>query len=240
MELAERFRTAVAETYDTVASAELVPMVLARACVAVLPVSGAGLSLTDELRVPLGASDHYAVRAERLQTTLGEGPCLFATRVSRPVAVDQETMADRWPTFHRHLVNQTPYRSAASVPLLSRGRGVHLGALDLYLTIAEPVPDFFLTQVASGVAEPIAHVLFDRQPNVPAESSILPPWLGSSPVRDRMRVWVAVGILIERTTVSETDALAALRAYALTHDATLDEVADRLVARTLEPGDMFG
>ena len=194
----------------------------------------------DELRVPLGASDQHAIRAERLQTTLGEGPCLYATRISRPVAVDQQTMADRWPTFHRHFVSQTPYRSAASVPLLSRGRGVHLGALDLYLTIAEPVPDFFLTQVATAVAEPIAHVLFDRQPNVSAERSILPPWLDSSPVRDRMRVWVAVGILIERASLNEADALAALRGYSFAHDFSLDEVADQVVARTLKPGDVFG
>ena len=214
-------------------------MVLAQACVEVLPVAGAGLCLTDELRVPLGARDHHAVRAERLQTTLGEGPCLYATRISRPVAVDQETMAKRWPTFHRHFVSQTPYRSAASVPLLSRHHGVHLGALDLYLTISEPVPEFFLTQVATAVAEPIAHVLFDLQPNVSAERSILPPWLSSTPVRDRMRVWIAVGILLERISLSEADALAALRGYAFSHDSTLDEVAEQVVARTLEPGEVF-
>ena len=36
---------------------DLLPAVLARACVRVLGVAGAGLSITDELRVPLGASD---------------------------------------------------------------------------------------------------------------------------------------------------------------------------------------
>jgi hypothetical protein len=81
MELADRFRTAVRQTYrEHSADAELVPMVLCQACVQVLPVAGAGLSITDQLRIPLGASDEVVARAERLQTTLGEGPCLTASR----------------------------------------------------------------------------------------------------------------------------------------------------------------
>src|SRR6185437_11302048 len=58
---------------------ELLPVRLAQACVAVLPVSGAGISLLyDDFRVPLGASDDAASCAEQLQFTTGEGPCLQA------------------------------------------------------------------------------------------------------------------------------------------------------------------
>lgn len=80
MDLAERFVAAVTQLYAMVGDgAELLPTVLARACVKVLPIAGASLSLTDELRIPLGASDDVAARAEQLQATLGEGPCLTAT-----------------------------------------------------------------------------------------------------------------------------------------------------------------
>jgi hypothetical protein len=53
MSLARQFQTAVT---DAVAqggtTADLLPMVFAQAAVAVLPVEGAGLSMTDHLRIP--------------------------------------------------------------------------------------------------------------------------------------------------------------------------------------------
>lgn len=236
MDLAERFRRAVTTAYDAAAaSAELVPMVLSQACVAVLPVAGAGLSITDELRIPLGASDPDASRAEQIQTTLGEGPCLAATASQQPVTADQTTIATRWPVFHGRFVSETPYRSAVSVPLLSRDRQLHLGALDLYLTISEPVPDFFVRQVTGSIATTIASVLFDQPGTARGHDTLLPPWLDSVGVRQRMHVWVAVGILIEHAALSNLDALAALRAYAFAHDADLDTTAEQLMQRRLEP-----
>jgi hypothetical protein len=81
MSLAEQFRTTVTEAFRTGgATADLLPLVFVRAAVSVLPVAGAGLSMTDHLRIPLAASDYDVVAAERLQTTIGEGPCLAAVR----------------------------------------------------------------------------------------------------------------------------------------------------------------
>src|SRR3954471_8525889 len=62
------------------AGPELLPTRLTRACLAVLPAAdGAGLSLLDnDFRVPIGATDDVAALAERLQFTIGEGPCLDA------------------------------------------------------------------------------------------------------------------------------------------------------------------
>ncbi|HSU35277.1 MAG TPA: hypothetical protein VLJ88_06430, partial [Propionibacteriaceae bacterium] len=97
MSLDQRFMTAVLEAHDGHDSgADVLPMVLAQACVTVLSVSGAGVSLTDgRLRVPLGASDAVSARAEALQTTLGEGPCLEATATSDPIIADEASMAAR-------------------------------------------------------------------------------------------------------------------------------------------------
>jgi hypothetical protein len=235
MDLAERFRTAVSAAYRAeTASAELVPVVLAQACVEVLPVAGAGLSITDELRVPLGASDDHAAHVERVQVTLGEGPCLSATQQKSPQMADLETIALRWPMFHRHFV-QTPFRSVISLPLLSRNRRLHLGALDLYLTNPEKVPEFFVAEVTASVADPIAAVLFGAQAVTSGERLALPPWFDNEPVADRMHVWVAVGILIEHAGMSNADALAALRAYAFSHDVTLDDLADELMSDRLRP-----
>ena len=72
MGLAERFRAQVGDAFATGrADVELLPMVFVRAAVTVLPVAGAGLSMTNHLRVPLAASDEDVAAAERLQTTLG-------------------------------------------------------------------------------------------------------------------------------------------------------------------------
>jgi len=240
MDLSSLFRSAVADAYDdNGADPESVPMSLCQACVQVLPIAGAGISLTDQLRVPLGASDAVAARAERLQTTLGEGPCLAAAAAARPLVADLESMAARWPVFHQELLRQTPFRSIASFPLLARNGATRLGALDLYLVIPEPVPEFFLSVVAHAIAAPIGTVLFDAEPG-PAGRNVLPPWLNNVAVNRRMQVWVAVGILIEHAGSGNDDALAALRAYAFAHDETIEDTAVGLLSQELHPQAVIG
>jgi AmiR/NasT family two-component response regulator len=51
-------------------------------------------------------------------------------------------------------------------------------------------------------------------------------------------VWVAVGILMERGRLTNPDALAVLRAYAYSHQMTLDAVAADLVGHKL-PAEAF-
>jgi hypothetical protein len=239
VELLNNFRAAVADTYQaTGGNPELVPMALSQACVEVLPIAGAGISLTDELRVPLAASDAVAARAERLQTTLGEGPCLTAAATATPLVADLPTIAASWPVFHHQLIKQTPYRSVVSIPLLARNGVTRLGALDLYLVMREAAPHFFVSQVTRAIASPISTVLFDHHA-FGARPNPLPPWLNSAAVTRRMHVWVAVGILIEHADVGNEDALAALRAYAWAHDETIDDTADRLMARQLSPQEVM-
>lgn len=203
---------------------EVLPALLAQACVQVLPVAGAGVSFTDELRIPLGASDATAVRAERLQTTLGEGPCLLATATSTPLRATGQLMATRWPLFHRELLHQTPYRSIASIPLKSREQE-RFGALDLYLTDEEGFSEFALEQVVAEIADPIAALLFDAPTRTFLHNQSLPEWLASDGVMDRMTVWIAIGMLMEESALTNGESLATLRAYAFAHDTTLDQLA---------------
>ena len=76
---------------------------LAAACVRSLPVTGVGLALmTDE--GPAGivaATDGAALLLEELQFTLGEGPCVDASRTGRPVLQPDlaRTAPLRWPAF---------------------------------------------------------------------------------------------------------------------------------------------
>ena len=238
MNLADQFQSTVAGLFQAKGSGpDLLPLLLAQACVQVLPVSGAGLSMTDHLRIPLAASDETVAIGERLQTTLGEGPCLAAVAMDEYLVADAATMAARWPTFTEAFLAQTPYRSAASLPLRAVD-GVRMGALDLYSVDPRPLDYDTVEDIDLGIATPIASMLF-RQPINPDELSFTSPgWLNSDAVSDRMNVWVAVGMLMARLGLSNGDALAVLRGYAFSHERDLDEIARELTERKLEPDEL--
>jgi hypothetical protein len=226
--LDDRYLSAVSEILDQEKPREtLLPAVLAASCVRVLPVEGAGLSVSDVLRVPLGASDHTACMAERLQSTLGEGPCLTAMAEGRSLVADLRTIESTWPVFHASLLEQTPYRSVASVPL--RQGGQPFGALDLYSE--DPGAEPFQTdeRVRLEIGEQISAILSAAPvTSVSWSDDPVASWLGGPEVERRMGVWRAVGVLVAGAAMDQMDALAVLRGYAFAHHQTLDEVA-RLV-----------
>jgi hypothetical protein len=105
---------------------------LADACVTVLGVDGAAISVVDErVPAPLGASDSNARLAARLQLEHGEGPGLDAGRLGRMFAGDGAELARSWPEFAAALTAQTPFEGVISLPLVFGGRA--RGALDLFL-----------------------------------------------------------------------------------------------------------
>ena len=246
MTLGEEFRSAVNMAgRGRVDAPELLPTVLAQACVEVLPVAGAGLSVARALgsprtlRVPLGASDEVAARAERLQTSLGEGPCLAAADRGEPLVIDARGMASRWPVFHAELIEQTPVRSVVSLPVMWGDPAEPLAALDLYLKDPDaPVPP---PEVLVGdIVEVIAEMLFASPHTVEWRGAWLPAWMTGPSAAQRMNVWVAVGILIGHAGLSSTDALAVLRAYAFGHSVTLDDVAEDMTTQRLDPETVLG
>jgi hypothetical protein len=236
MTLAPRFDAATRHGLREVPEPELLPTLLSRAAAEAAGVDGAGISMLDELRVPLGASDPVVARAERLQTTLGEGPCLSAAGAGEPVVADGAEMAARWPLYTRELTAQTPYRSVMSVPLRVGGRS--LGALDLYSVSHGRFDRDLVEEVCAHVAGPIAVQLFCGPP-VDADTFAPPLWLVSDSVIERMDVWVAVGLVLEQAGLDNVAALAVLRSYALRQHRSLDEVAADLTSGRLQPEDVL-
>jgi hypothetical protein len=240
MDLAERYRAAVVAAFA--ASHEdgaLLPKLLSEACVEVLPVQGAGISVLQELRIPLGASDPMAALAERLQTTLGEGPCLDAVKTPLPLTVGEDAIRERWPVFGAEFLTQTPYRSVVSLPLIPPRGTQRLGAMDLYLTAPEPMDTHLLFQLASSVANTVAAVLAGSPVGEDAAGITMPVWLNSDLVHGRMEVWSAVGIVLVATPMENADALALLRAYSYGNGTSLDDVAARLTSGALEVGEVI-
>lgn len=69
--------------------------------VGILPITSAGVTLIDEEREPrfVAASDASALRYERLQTAIGEGPCVLAFDTGEPVSVADLASEERFPAF---------------------------------------------------------------------------------------------------------------------------------------------
>lgn len=218
------------------AGAELLPSRLAEAAAAVLGVDGASLSLLSmDLRVPLGASDPTATVAERLQFTLGEGPCLDVLHGGTPLRSDDARLAAAWPQFHRELVSRTPFRGVIAVPLPFNDDGSG-GALDLYLHEGVDVDVVDLdacTEVADGMVERLLRAVSPAA-LAGADDASKVPWLQADDARARMEVWVAIGVLVNHLALDAPDALAVLRAWAHSHDADLDHIAAQLVGGALD------
>jgi hypothetical protein len=182
--------------------------------------------MTEGLRVPIGTSGPAAVAAERIQVTLGDGPCIRAHEMERPVAFDEAGIAERWPVFHELLTAQTEIRSTASVPL----RSIR-GALDIYFSDASAAttqdPDA-LSQLGEYVS-----MLLALPPETSVDGVTLPVWAGTVPALGRLAVWQAVGIITVAQGLSSFDALAVLRAVAFSRGSDLDAMASDVVARRL-------
>lgn len=230
MSVAEQFQVAWTESSTGDGSPELLPDRLSRACVDVLAVRGAGISVMDVLRVPVGASDHTAAAAERLQSTTGEGPCLFAHASQRAVIATETAISQQWPAFYVEFVGRTPYRSAASLPLAIGRAG--LGALDLYFQRADDVEHLDLAD-AVAVADQISAVMSGAPSLVSQYGVREPAWLSSAAARERLRVWQAIGRIGVALALPSADALSMLRAHAYVAGRDLDDVAADVVSGEL-------
>ncbi|WP_246078778.1 GAF and ANTAR domain-containing protein [Modestobacter excelsi] len=229
MTLVEDFRSTVAACAARLPGPELLPERLARACARVLPVDGAGISLffADDRRLPLGASDAVSAEAERLQFTVGEGPCLSAHAEGRPLMADETTIRSRWPAFYDCLAGTTPIRATLSIPLEDDLRGI--GALDLYL-VPPRDPGSLPLADALAVAHEVAATfgVVNQRDRGHADG---PAWLDAPAAGRRATVWKAIGMVNAGLRVSSPDALAVLRAHAYATGTSLDDLAARVVDR---------
>lgn len=234
--LTAQFLLAVGEE---VVGESLTPAALARAAVKVLPVDGAGMSaMVRELRMPLGATDDAAARAEELQTSLGDGPCLHAAEMHESVAMDLAELERRWPLYTEELIAQTDYRAVVSVPLRAPGRTV-FAALDLYAKSPQLDDTLDLTEIDELLAAPAAALLTTCLEQVHGGVDIpeaLPSWYQTAAGR-RHNVWVAIGMIMAARP-NQRDALSLMRAHAYSQERSLDELAADMVDGRVAPTDV--
>ena len=134
---------------------------LVKRIVGVLPVTSAGVTLISPGLQPryVAASDDSALRYEKLQTELGEGPCLAAYHSAEAIAVPDLAAEDRFPRFGPRAL-EAGLAAVFTFPL--RHANVQLGALDLYReAVGALSPEMIAT--AQTLADVVSAYLINAQ-----------------------------------------------------------------------------
>ena len=126
---------------------------LVQRIVDVLPVTAAGVTLISPGMDPhyIAASDDAALRYERLQTEIGEGPCTMAYESGESVVVPDLGADNRFPRFAPRAI-EAGLAAVFTFPL--RHDNGRLGALDLYRDTPGPLDprDLAAAQTLADVA----------------------------------------------------------------------------------------
>jgi diguanylate cyclase (GGDEF)-like protein len=136
----------------------------------VVPVTGAGVMLMgdgDELHF-VAASDDRIQQIQVLQNELAEGPCLQAYRTSRPVAVPDLSVDDRFPRFSPRALG-AGLAAVFTFPMRLDER--RLGALDLYRDTPGELDEADL-QAAQVLADVAAAYLFNASSRAEASDRV--------------------------------------------------------------------
>ncbi len=196
---------------------------LLRSCCRAAGLDGAGVSIMDGDggREPLYASDETATVIERLQLTLGEGPCIDSSGMGSPVLVPdlndpRDVAVSRWPVF-RNEATRTGARAIFAFPI--RIGAIWLGAVDFYRLSPGPLNQPELSTALSSVEEVGLAVL--EAPHQYGDSE--------APTSINMTVHQAAGMVMAQLDSSIANAMIRLRATAFAEGLTINELAADVV-----------
>jgi diguanylate cyclase (GGDEF)-like protein len=124
-----------------------------------MPVTGAGVTLVSVGQGPshVAASSESSGTYERLQTELGEGPCVESCLRGKAVSAPDLRLEDRFPAFTRAALDKG-LAAVFAFPLLHDG--IQLGALDLYRDTPGPL-DASSLKTAKTLADVAASYLIN-------------------------------------------------------------------------------
>ena len=232
----DRLRDELAKAMSHAATALAAADQLCRACVELLQVDGASISLTDRgtVRGTFGSSGELSRRIDELQFTFGEGPCLDAVRDGAPVLVADLGAGGgrRWPAFADAMLG-TGVRAVFALPVTVASSPV--GALDLFTERTGPLTDAALTGgllAAQLAALPLLDVM-SAQPDLAAHRDTEYGWDQLASL-ERVEVYQATGMIMVALDVDPAEALVRLRAHAYTRGLTASELAWEIVERRID------
>ena len=207
------------------------PERLCQECQRALPVDGVGLALMTDRghQGVIAATDGPATLMEDLQFTLGEGPCLDASRERRPVLQPDlvQTANNRWPEFGPAVLD-AGIAAIFAFPL--QVGAIQLGILDLYRSKPGTLDAGQLAD-ALAYADAAVAILLHLQ-GTTADGQGLHAQIGH-PLESRAEIHQATGVISVQAVVGVTEALVLLRAHAYAVDRPILSVAREILAGTL-------
>lgn len=196
---------------------------LLRSCCQATGLDGAGVSIVSSSGrpEPLYASNWVAGEIERLQVTLGEGPCIDASATGVPVLVTdlsdpRDEEGSRWPVFRGEAV-RIGARAIFALPI--KMGAISLGAVDLYRHTAGPLSRPELDRALTLMDEVGLAVL--EAPDYYGDTD--------APTFLNMTVHQAAGRVMAQIDSSIEEALVRLRAASFAEDVSLAEFATDVV-----------
>ena len=203
---------------------------LVQECTQILDTQAGGLMLIDpagQLQLVASTSEE-AKLVELMQLAAGGGPCLDCYRTGTAVTVgDIEAERARWPRFAAEAL-KLGFRSMHATPL--RLRGQTIGTMNLF----SPRPgelgaeDIVVAQALADVAT--IGILQERHLR---SAQLLSEQLQHA-LDSRILIEQAKGVVAATSGTSVDDAFATMRSYARSHNLPLRQVAEAIVARTLD------
>lgn len=199
---------------------------LCTACVDVLSVTGAGITIMNgDQAGPICVSDASVAALEDLQYTIGQGPCRDAFRTGLSVhapRLDAEASA-RWPSFVT-LARDSTIAAVFAYPLIAAGAKV--GVLTLYQQLEGDLTSAQHDDCIA-LAEVITETVLSLQDDAPPGT--LAPGLDDA-VEYRAEIYQASGIVAVQLGIRASEALLRIRGHAFASDQTVAETAARIVA----------
>ena len=209
---------------------------LCEACVDLLDVDGASISFIKDgaTQGTFGSSGELARTLDELQFTYGQGPCVDAVELNRPVTADDldGPGEHRWPALAEAVLARG-VRAMYALPVTVASTTI--GALEMYRHRGGPLEGQALTAGlwAAGLASLPLLDLMNAQVDWQAagDGSEVFAQLASL---ERVEVYQATGMIVGAFDVSAADAVALLRAHAVANDLTASQAAYRVLDRRIE------
>lgn len=236
---AERLRTDLGAAMASGGSGLSAADRLCHACVELLGVDGAAISLMHDgaTQGTFGSSGELSRRLDEFQFTFGEGPCLDAVRSNRPVLVGDcaDPEDGRWPAY-TGAVLATGVRAVFALPVAVAS--VSVGALDLFCNSPGALAGDGLAGGlwASELAALPLLDLMTADVDWAAAGEGADGWEQLASL-ERVEVYQATGMIVAQLDVNAAEALVRLRAHAFAEGVTASELAWAIVERRVSLAD---
>jgi GAF domain-containing protein len=203
-------------------------------CVSLIGTDAAAILLANRdghLEV-VASSNEASYLMEVFQLESRSGPCVQAMTTGEPVSMtDLDEIRRAWPSF-AHAIEGVGFSAVYALPM--RLREETIGALNLFNS-TQPALSEFDFRLAQALAD-VATIGILQQRTV-SRASVLVEQLQLA-LNTRISVEQAKGIIAEYGGVDMGVAFESIRSFARKHRLKLSSVAESLIRRELQPGEV--